>query len=291
MAVIQIDQQTLKETVALVTPELPYMTELCYVNDCPDGCFPWHWHGEVEFFYMRSGCLEYHVPGEMQLFCEGDAGFVNANVLHMTRVPPGMPSVQEEHIFSPAFIAGPTGGAVESKYIRPVLRSGNVGLVRFRNPQRAIELMRRAHDLYVSREDGFEMRVAALMQELWLLLFEETREQRTGRNVRKLDDERIKNMLSYINDHFSEHIALEDIAAAGYVGERECFRIFRRNLDTTPMDYLTGKRVAYAAELLRTTTMQVLEIGLKAGFCSGSYFGKVFRERMGMTPREYRKTL
>jgi len=42
-------------------------------------------------------------------------------VLHMTRVPPGMPSVQEEHIFSPAFIAGPTGGAVESKYIRPVL--------------------------------------------------------------------------------------------------------------------------------------------------------------------------
>ena len=52
---IQINRDTLEERVWNVTPELPYMANLCWMNELPDGMFPWHWHGEVELFYMRSG--------------------------------------------------------------------------------------------------------------------------------------------------------------------------------------------------------------------------------------------
>ncbi|GMK40399.1 hypothetical protein PCCS19_34550 [Paenibacillus sp. CCS19] len=40
--------------------------------------------------------------------------------------------------------------------------------------------------------------------------------------------------------------------------------------------------------LLRTTDMPVHDIGKQCGFDSSSYFGKVFREYMNMTPKEYR---
>ena len=160
---IQINRDTLEETVSNVTPELPYMANLCRMNELPDETFPWHWHGEVEFFYMRSGAIEYRVPGGAQVFCEGEAGFVNANVLHMTRAVGEAPSVQEEHLFLPSFIFGQPGSAIEARYVRPVLRSGGIELFRFdaAHPARdeVVRLMREAYDLRARAEEGYELAV------------------------------------------------------------------------------------------------------------------------------------
>ncbi|MNE96790.1 HTH-type transcriptional regulator ChbR [compost metagenome] len=43
-----------------------------------------------------------------------------------------------------------------------------------------------------------------------------------------------------------------------------------------------------AVSLLRTTDHSIQEIGRECGFDSPSYFGKVFREYMSMTPKDYR---
>lgn len=46
-----INVLTLEETVDYVTPEFPYMTNLCDLHGLPENSFPWHWHNQVEFFY------------------------------------------------------------------------------------------------------------------------------------------------------------------------------------------------------------------------------------------------
>jgi len=68
-------------------------------------------------------------------------------------------------------------------------------------------------------------------------------------------------------------------------------RTFRRCLDLSPLEWLTGERIRKACLLLSTTRMSVLEIALACGFESPSHFHKCFRERMETTPLRYRKTL
>jgi AraC-like DNA-binding protein len=57
---------------------------------------------------------------------------------------------------------------------------------------------------------------------------------------------------------------------------------------TSPLAYLRDRRMEAAIALLRTTDTPIHEIGRLCGFDSPSYFGKIFREYMSMTPKEYR---
>ena len=46
----RINTSTLEEIHRRITPEFPYMTDLCQVHNLPGRTFPWHWHSEVEIF-------------------------------------------------------------------------------------------------------------------------------------------------------------------------------------------------------------------------------------------------
>lgn len=286
--VSSINEETRRETVAMVTPGLPYMSAVIHMDDYPDRGSQWHWHNEVEFFYVRKGAVEYRVSGGVHVFREGEAGFVNANVLHRTCGSAEEPTDQEIHIFLPVFISGHATGDIEKRYIQPVLREGDLDIVRFQDAGNVISRMRSACEAYSSGEEGFELQVRALISEVWMQLFRETRNLCSKGDAHDEDDGRIKAMLAFIASHYGERIDVEDIAGAGCVSKRECFRIFKRVLLTTPVDYLIGHRIASAAEMLRNTEMPVQEVAQMTGFLNSSYFGKVFRERMGLTPREYR---
>ena len=105
----------------------------------------------------------------------------------------------------------------------------------------------------------------------------------------RMETARLKQMLGFIREHFAEDISPADIAAAAGVCERECFRCFKQELGTTPLSSLTDFRVRKAAELLRETDRSVTDIAAACGFATPSYFGKVFRRRMNLSPLAYRR--
>lgn len=79
----------------------------------------------------------------------------------------------------------------------------------------------------------------------------------------------------------------EIAAAAGLRSETVC-RLFKRFLDTTPGDYLRGRRVRLAAERLREPGARVKEVAAALGFADAFHFSRVFRAEMGVTPRAWR---
>jgi transcriptional regulator GlxA family with amidase domain len=95
-------------------------------------------------------------------------------------------------------------------------------------------------------------------------------------------------MTQFIKDHCGEKLTLDDIAAAADISTRECTRCFARCINTSPIVYLTQTRLSMAADLLAGSAKSIIEISEECGFSSPSYFGKVFREAMGCTPKEYR---
>lgn len=88
--------------------------------------------------------------------------------------------------------------------------------------------------------------------------------------------------------NFSEVLRAQDIAREVGVHPVRLVRSFRRFIGCSVADYLRQRRVAFAAERLKSTDESIANIALSAGFCDQSHFGKTFRKLTGVTPAAYR---
>ena len=85
-------------------------------------------------------------------------------------------------------------------------------------------------------------------------------------------------MVGFIQQKYSSKIALQDIAAAGYVCRSSCCSIFKEYLNQTPNAYLTEYRISKSVELLANPDLSVTEIAMQCGFSGSSYFTETFRK-------------
>ena len=101
----------------------------------------------------------------------------------------------------------------------------------------------------------------------------------------------IRELISYVNEHYTEKLSLED--AADYVGfSREYFcRFFKQHMGLTFLRYLNEVRISHAGRLLSSTDLSISEIMNTCGFTNRTIFNRLFKEIYGMTPRQARKTL
>ncbi|WP_407644197.1 bifunctional transcriptional activator/DNA repair enzyme AdaA [Falsibacillus albus] len=99
----------------------------------------------------------------------------------------------------------------------------------------------------------------------------------------------VKNVSSFLIEHFKERVKLQDIAHHIGVSPFYMERVYKKETGETPNEYLEKVRIDKAAFLLRHTSKTNLEICFEAGYHSPSNFYKVFRRLKGCTPSEYRK--
>ena len=64
---------------------------------------------------------------------------------------------------------------------------------------------------------------------------------------------------------------------------------FRKETGESLTAYLKDVRLSYAMRLLQISNLSLSDIALEVGFYDQSHFSRVFRERYGMTPLEYRQ--
>jgi len=68
-------------------------------------------------------------------------------------------------------------------------------------------------------------------------------------------------------------------------------RIFKKNTDKRPNEYLTELRLDEAKRLMSDSTVSVAEAAERSGFRDAGYFSTVFRKHMGIPPSEYRRRI
>ncbi|MBR2765118.1 MAG: helix-turn-helix transcriptional regulator [Blautia sp.] len=253
---------------------------------------PWHWHEWVEINYLEEGGYLLHTTDETMEVGQGEAVFLNGNVLHSYDFPEKVNYYS--CIFDTRFLAGEYGSYLEQKYFAPILRSRSLPVVHIR-PDSArgvhmISCLLEMIDALREEPRGYEFKIRETMSRFFLLLLEET-EGTLSREEAGLDRdmERMKQMLQYIYSHYMEPIGLPDIAKAAGISPRECTRCFGRAIDRPPIRFLIEYRAQMAAMKLSRTGDSISSIAEQCGFLSDSYFGKVFKEIYGCTPREYRK--
>lgn len=273
-------------------PDFPYIASRAELDKYPGREVPWHWHKAVEMFYMESGELEYHTPKGKVTFPQGSAGMVNSNVLHMTKAKRGKEkNIQFLHIFDPSFVAGEQGSRIEQKYVMPLVAAGlEIIPLCPEEPAQAevIKLIRQSFELS-EQTPGYEIKLREMLSEIWFRFFEQLHlVQGKNGEYDKVSD-KIKSMMIYVHEHYGEKISVTELAMAGFSSERECFRAFQECLHMTPMEYVKTYRLKMACQMLANSEATVTNIGHACGMGSSSHFGKIFREKVGCTPLEYRR--
>ena len=100
----------------------------------------------------------------------------------------------------------------------------------------------------------------------------------------------VENACRYIRSHINETIKVSDIAASVPINAAYLQRLFKKIKGQTLISYINQQRMALACQLLTRTDLDIAELALSLGFGSQQYFSTLFKQVVGISPRQYRRT-
>lgn len=98
----------------------------------------------------------------------------------------------------------------------------------------------------------------------------------------------INMILNYIEMHYQEGISLEEVAEFIHLSPNYVSRLFKKEVQTTFVNYVTDRKIEHAKYLLKNTSLPVVNIAMDLSFQEHTYFSKVFKRLVGQSPTEYR---
>ena len=286
-----ITNQFQKELKQHGNEQFPFLVSYQKLSEYESGSFMWHWHPEIEITYVQKGTMCYKVNHMVYHLKEGDIVFNNSGALHS-----GTMENQEDCAYIPVtfdsrLIYGFFQSTVNSKYVDPVIQDSMLPAIcidqsePWHKPFR--EYLLRIIALDEKKPDFYELDITICLQSMWRLLLEHITYEPQASRENSLEYDRIKKILSYIEENYQNKITLNDIAGHIHLCESECTRLFKRHMNTTLFAFLQEYRIERSLEFLQDD-QPVSAVADKAGFSDPNYYSKVFAKIKGCSPREYR---
>lgn len=100
----------------------------------------------------------------------------------------------------------------------------------------------------------------------------------------------VEEALQYIEEHYCDPIRIEDVANHLNINRSYLHHIFKSFTNVSVQSYLLDYRIRQSCILLRDTTMSIRVIAHSVSYDDPLYFSRIFHQKMGMSPSEYRKS-
>lgn len=100
--------------------------------------------------------------------------------------------------------------------------------------------------------------------------------------------ELIQNSVAYIQAHYMEQLTLDSLAREVGLSPNYFSLQFKELIGMNYLEYLTDYRMKVSTELLKNTTLTILEVAERVGYQDNKYFSKLFKKNYGVTPGAYR---
>ena len=249
-----------------------------------------HWHDEVEFVYVCSGSIRYQLNGYMVRMKAGEGIFVNSRQLHL---------IVNDHsncelyclIFHPTILC--SSNHVAKQFVAPVIDNEKMPyLLLDENVSWHKEIFENIASIEkVFSCDAGELKVIKYLFDIWTALYENMEKSSDNEYPPNYDLALVKAMITFVQDNYHRKIELQEICTAGKVGKTKGISLLDQYLNKTPMEYVCNYRIEKSCCLLKKTDKTITQIAYETGFSDGSYFSKMFRKRMGMSPQNYRKSI
>lgn len=249
---------------------------------------PWryeiHYHSAVEICLTLEGAVDYTVDGSTYRVHRGEILIIPPEVPHGLNMEGE--SSRYLYLFEPETVFGMRDIKAMSQQFGKVfyLHDGSEAHTRIR------ELLLKMQGVYDKGEAmwntvcfGYALRMYAILGQHYLSGARPRREK-----AYSVDSEVITASMGYINSHYRENITLDDVADFAGFSRYYFSRSFKKQTGYSFKDYLCQKRVQVAMDLLIRTNRSMRDIAIESGFGSIATFNRVFREKKGCTPSQYR---
>lgn len=289
-----ITNQFQKELKKHGSDHFPFLVSYQCLSEYDSNSFMWHCHPEIEITYVKEGSMHYRINNRSFHLKEGDIIFCNSNALHSGEMENQEDCSYIPITFDPKLIYGFFQSTICTRYVDPVIQNFAVCAVHIDYSEKWHETFRdrmlEVISLDKKKPDFYELDISIRMQLLWRLLVEHLPHQPVSTTSDFTEYERIRRILSYIEQNYMNQITLDDISEHIHLCESECTRLFKRHMNTTLFSFLQEYRIERSLEYLNTKE-SISSIAEKTGFSDSNYYSKVFSKIKGCSPREYRKNL
>ena len=128
--------------------------------------------------------------------------------------------------------------------------------------------------------------LAVYLQRRYAVYVQKTAEYRGG-----MPKARLNRVLEYISANLSEDVRLSELARTAGMSPHYFSELFKQTTGLSPHQYVLRQKIERAKQHLRDPRANVIEASAMTGFVDQSYFTKVFRRLVGVTPTEFRNTV
>ena len=284
------EYESYHENKSHTTPDFPYNTYLCSIPlDFPEVSM--HWHNEAELIVIKKGKALVEVDLKAYDAEEGNMILILPGQLHSIHQKDSCTVEYENILFETSFLdtslRDKCGSLLSSLFEG---RLDHSSMIDHDLPYytAAAECIEKIDDLCSRKTHGYQLGVKGL---LLSFLFEIINHHTTAAEIssRSRSVEKVKLILSYISENYSENISVQDAADVCFYSKSHFMKFFKSAIGESFTSYLSGYRLKIASQLLVSTSDSVLDIAYKTGFDNLSYFNRLFKARFGVTPLQYRK--
>lgn len=247
-----------------------------------------HWHTDLEIVYVISGELCLSLNNYDYIMHEGDVAFVNCEVVHGA-IP--------KNCKYQCIVLNPDGIASKPEDWQEMweaLASNELFINEYFPSDSVVAQSARKLFEEMEKQESSYSRLSCLGA-LFCLYGELSRsngfikERHASSDGFYRNEQKLKKVLSFIRGNYDKPITLQDMAKICEMSSKYFCSYFKKMTKMTPTEYLLFYRVEKSARMLLKSDLPITEIAYGSGFSDLSYFIKVFKKQMGMSPGKFRK--
>lgn len=147
---------------------------------------------------------------------------------------------------------------------------------------------------YINESDYFELDTISKISKLVVILLQKVNSEVKSEKdylCQKKIAARMNRIVTYIDENHSMKIKLSDIANTEKVSTTHLSHFFTQNFGITFQDYLNGVRFECAIRNIVNTSISIFDVSLISGFSDPKYLTKIFKQKYGCTPAEFRNKI
>ena len=252
------------------------------------GFFRFHWHDSYEILIVLKGSAKVHVEGHVSVLGEDDILVINPLEGHATLLLEDPTILILMHLNAGIF-SGLDAGKIITFSCQSSAETRNQGAfpsLRYYFALIYQELCKNERESRLYAAGAVQLFCAVLLRNY----SNKSPKIRTAKSSRR-QLHALRTIMTYTEKHFKDKPNLDELAQLVGMNRTYLSTFFRSHAGISFYEYLTRKRLAYAAHLLNNTDMPVLEIAMESGFPDAKALSTSFRHYFNCSPGQYRRSL
>ena len=240
--------------------------------------FPGEAHPMAELTYVDQGEMHSVVEGQDLLLKQGDLVVYGPNQWHMQYADIGV---------APRYVT--ISFELSGVELAPLLNR------KFNAPQDVVKLLQNMLREQERMDDYSNDIILSQLNLMLLMLLRESAAPRGAKlqtsNSIHSENEIIRQAQQYISSHIREKLSVPLVARQVDVSPSYLTALFHKNLQISPGEYIRRIKLQESKQMIRENNLNFTEIAAELQYSTVHHFSRQFKEKFGITPTEYAKSV